>query len=63
MANIPGPQFDVKYCPACKGNLKNVLRAEMTPSGYVRKDGTVSPDTHTYVCTKCDIKFEINQQR
>jgi len=63
MANKPGPQLDVKYCPACKGNLKNVPCDEMTSSGYIKKDGTVSPDTHTYTCTKCGIKFEINQQR
>jgi len=63
MANIPGPQPDVKYCPACKANLKNVPRSHMTSRGYVRVDGTVSPDTHTYVCTECGIKFEINQQR
>ena len=63
MANISGPQHAVKYCLACKEDLKNVPRSEMTSSGYTRKDGTVSPDTHTYVCLKCGIKFEINQQR
>jgi len=63
MANISGPQPDVKYCPACKANLKNVPRSQMTSRGYVRVDGTVSPATHTYVCTECGIKFEINQQR
>jgi uncharacterized protein with PIN domain len=63
MANVPGPQPEVKYCPACQGNLKNVPRDKMTSSGYIRTDGTVSPHTHTYVCVKCGIKFEINQQR
>ncbi len=63
MANKPGPQPDVKYCPACKGDLKNVPRDKMTSSGYTRTDGTVSPDTHTYTCSECDVKFEINQQR
>ncbi len=63
MANISGPQRDVRYCPACKGNLRNVPRSEMTSRGYIRVDGTVSPDTHTYTCLQCDIKFEINQQR
>ena len=63
MANKPGPQPDVKYCPACKGELKNVPREKMTSKGYVRSDGTVSPDTHTYDCLECGIRFEINQQR
>jgi len=63
MANISGPQPDIKYCPACKGNLKNVPRSEMTSQGYTRKDGTVSPHTHTYDCLQCGIRFEINQQR
>ena len=63
MANISGPQPDIKHCPACKGNLKNVPRNEMTSQGYIRKSGTVSPHTHTYICLQCGIKFEINQQR
>ena len=63
MANISGPQPQVKYCPACKGDMRNVPRNKMTSSGYKRKDGSVSSDTHTYTCTACGIKFEINQQR
>ncbi len=63
MANISGPQPDVRYCPACKGHLQNVLRSEMISQGYTRTDGTVSPDTHTYTCLQCGIRFEINQQR
>lgn len=45
MANKPGIQPDIKYCPICKGDLRNVLREEMKSKGYVRKDGTVSPYT------------------
>ena len=65
MANIPGPQPDIKFCPICKGNLKNVPRSEMKSTAYVRKDGSVAPDTHTYECTnpKCKTRFEINQDR
>lgn len=63
MANISGPQPDVKYCPACKGHLQNVPRSEMISQGYKRKDGTVSPHTHTYKCLQCGITFEINQNR
>jgi uncharacterized protein with PIN domain len=63
MANVSGPQHDVKYCPACKGDLKNVPRSEMTSRGYVRRDGTVSPHTHTYICLECGKKFETNQDR
>jgi len=63
MANISGFQPDVQYCPACKERLENVPRSDMTSPGYKRKDGTVSPDTHTYRCMKCGRKFEINQNR
>ncbi len=63
MANIPGSQPKIKYCPTCKGNLKNVPREDMVSQGYIRKDGSVSPDTHTYDCSECGIRFEINQQR
>lgn len=63
MANVSGPQRDVKYCPACKGNLQNVPRSEMISQGHIRKDGTVAPFTHTYNCLQCGIRFEINQQR
>ncbi|POZ51263.1 hypothetical protein AADEFJLK_02709 [Methylovulum psychrotolerans] len=65
MANESGPQNDVKYCPACKGTLRNIPREEMTSRGHIRADGTVSPHTHTYQCIdqNCNIRFEINQQR
>ena len=65
MANVPGPQPDVKFCPAYKANLENVPRGKMKSKGYVRGDGTVSPHTHTYICEnpKCGRKFEINQDR
>ena len=48
MANLPGPQPDIKYCPVCKSDLVNVHRNKMKSRGYVRKDGTVSERTHTY---------------
>ncbi len=65
MANVPGPQPDVKYCPTCKSSLENVPREAMASPRYVRKDGTVAPDTHTYQCTQkgCGRRFEINQAR
>ena len=63
MANLPGPQPDVKYCPTCKADLRNVPRGEMVSRGYVRRDGSVAEDTHTYECTSCQIRFEINQDR
>jgi len=63
MANVPGPQPDVLYCPACKADLRNVPRGEMVSPGYTRADGTVSPDTHTYECQNCNNIFEINQSR
>jgi len=63
MANKPGSQPDVKYCPACKGSLRNVPRNEMKSRGYQRKDGAASPHTHTYHCLECDTRFEINQDR
>ncbi len=63
MANKPGPQPDIKYCPICKDELRNVLRCEMKSKGYIRKDGTVSEDTHTYHCKNCNNRFEINQDR
>jgi len=62
MANIPGPQPDVKFCPICKGDLRNVPRNEMR-SRSRRRDGTVSPHTHTYECSKCMVRFEINQEQ
>jgi uncharacterized protein with PIN domain len=63
MANLPGPQHDIRFCPSCKANLRNVPRGEMKSRGYVRPDGTVSPHTHTYECESCNRKFEINQDR
>lgn len=63
MANIPGPQPDIKYCPICKSDLRNVPRDEMKSRAYVRADGTVSEDTHTYECLSCGVRFEINQDR
>ena len=63
MANLPGRQPDVLYCPRCKGDLRNVARDEMRSKGYKRKDGTVSEDTHTYECRSCTQRFEINQEQ
>jgi uncharacterized protein with PIN domain len=63
MANIPGPQPDIQWCPVCKERLENVPRHKMKSAGYKRKDGTVSPDTHTYDCKSCKNRFEINQDR
>lgn len=63
MANLSGPQPDVKYCPACKQTLRNVPRNEMKYRGYVGKNGSISEHTHTYVCLACGTKFEINQDR
>jgi hypothetical protein len=50
MANQPGPQPDIQYCPVCRGTLINVPREKMISRGYKRRDGTVSKDTHTYAC-------------
>jgi len=63
MANLPGRQHDVKFCPFCKASLRNVPRGEMKSRGYVRPDGTVSSDTHTYECESCNRRYEINQDR
>ncbi len=63
MANVSGPQPDVKFCPACKGDLRNLVRSEMRSKGYKRSDGTVSPDTHSYECRTCKHRFEINQEQ
>ncbi len=63
MANLPGPQPDIQYCPICRSNLRNVPRNEMRSRRYVRRDGTVSEHTHTYDCTSCNTRFEINQDR
>lgn len=63
MANLSGPQPEIKYCPICKSNLRNVPRNEMKSKGHVRKDGTVSKHTHTYDCSSCRNRFVINQNR
>jgi len=63
MANLPGLQPDIKYCPICKSDLINIPRSKMKSTGYKRKDGTVSPDTHSYECNQCKNIFEINQDR
>ena len=63
MANKTGPQPEVRFCPRCKGELRNVPRNEMKSEGYVRKDGTVAEDTHTYECLGCGTRFEINQDQ
>lgn len=63
MANVPGPQPDIKFCPACRGELENVPRSEMRSKGYTRRDGSVSEHTHTYECNSCNKRFEINQDR
>lgn len=63
MANITGPQPNVKYCPACKGEIQNVLREQMRSPGYKHADGTIAKDTHTYECLACYRRFEINQAR
>lgn len=43
MANVPGPQPDVKFCPTCKAPLRNIPRSQMRSRGYVRRNGVVSP--------------------
>jgi uncharacterized protein with PIN domain len=63
MANVPGPQPDVKFCPRCAKPLRNVPRSEMKTRAYRRRDGSVAPDTHTYECLECKTRFEINQDR
>lgn len=65
MANITGPQPDIRYCPVCRGTLRNLERNELPSRGYVRRDGTVAEHTHSYECTSddCHHRFEINQAR
>jgi uncharacterized protein with PIN domain len=63
MANKPGAQPEILYCPICKADLLNIPRDQMKYKGYVRKDGTISQATHTYQCKECGNKFEINQDR
>ena len=61
MANLTGPQPDIKYCPVCRSDIVNVPRSRMVSKAYVRRDGTVAEDTHTYDCPSCKNRFEINQ--
>ncbi len=63
MANVSGPQPDVKFCPICKAEMRNIARSEMASPGYKRRDGSAAPDTHTYECLECKTRFEINQRR
>jgi len=63
MANKTGPQPDIRYCPICNSDLLNIPRDKMKSKGFTRKDGTVSEHTHTYDCSKCSKRFEINQDR
>lgn len=63
MANKTGVQPDIKFCPKCKGELRNIPRSEMKSKGYIRKDGSISQYTHTYECPICRTRFEINQDR
>ena len=63
MANLSGPQPEIKYCPTCKSDLINVPRSNMKSKGYVRRDGSVAEHTHTYDCLICSNRFEINQDR
>lgn len=63
MGNKSGPQPDIKYCPYCKQEVRNIPRSEMKSPGYRRADGTVSKHTHTYECLKCHRRYEINQDR
>ena len=62
MANISGPQKDVKYCPACKADLFNIPRDKMK-TRVINRYGDVPLFTHTYICLQCKKKFEINQDR
>ena len=57
MANISGVQEDVKYCPKCKGNLRNIPRSEM------KSNRNSDKATHKYHCLDCGTEFEINQDR
>ncbi len=55
MAIISGEQPDIKYCPACKGILRNIPKSEMKYSKNKDKP------SHKYECLECKISFEINQ--
>ena len=63
MANLRGPQLDVKFCLRCKSDLRNVGRDEMKSRGYRRRDGSVAAHTHTYECLTCKTRLEINQDQ
>lgn len=63
MVNRSGPQPDIQFCPICHGALRNIPREEMLSKGYVKRDGSVSMHTHTYECSSCHVRFEINQNR
>jgi uncharacterized protein with PIN domain len=65
MANIPGLQPELLFCPSCKAELRNVPRSEMKAKKYRRKDGAPAPETHIneYRDTACKNRFEINQDR
>jgi len=57
MANLSGPQTRREVLSRCKGDLSNIPRQSMKSRGYIRRDGTVSEDTHTYECSRCGIRF------
>ncbi len=65
MANVPGPQPDIRFCPICKSEIRNIPRDAMKSRAHVKTDGTTLPDTHTYECidSACATRFEINQDR
>jgi uncharacterized protein with PIN domain len=65
MANLPGPQPNVQFCPRCKEPLRNVPRNKMRSRAYTRRDGTQAEHTHTYECVAadCRTRFEINEER
>lgn len=62
MANVPGAQPDIQYCPVCKEQLRNIPINEMK-TRRVRPDGSVPTHTHSYECRHCGNRFEINQDR
>ena len=45
----PGPQPQIQFCPACKGDLM--------PVDSTRRK---APNANKYVCAKCKSTFEIN---
>jgi uncharacterized protein with PIN domain len=62
MANVPGPQPDIRFCPVCKAEVHNIPIGEMK-THRVRPDGSVPTHTHSYECRQCGNRFEINQDR